>query len=106
MSEDYEEISQAEFLVGLLTKTASSKGRGVVFPITVRFSPHDLSMVRAMAKHSDLSVNKMVVELVSCGLESALKNLPRKDVRELRSLQNEMIVDLLDGGSEAEAGDL
>ena len=98
MIEEYEEISQAELLVGLLTKTAKSEGHGYVFPMTVRFAAADLAMVRAMAKHSGMSVNKVVLELVSAGLEVAMKGLPRKDIRELRVLQGEIIGDMLAAG--------
>jgi len=87
---DSEEITRLDLLLALLQKTGTSEGVGSVHPISVRVPTVEFATIHALSKHSGLSVNKVVIQLLSVSLHEVWNGLTeenRKLVAELRAAE-------------------
>lgn len=103
MQIDDEDVSKTDVLVSLLSNTGKSEFRGGVYPITARLPLHQMSVIRAMSKHSGMSVNKTIMELLDVAIDVAYRALPKKDAKAIHSIQSEIASEMLAAGHPEQA---
>lgn len=87
---DTEEITRLDMLLDLLQKTGTSEAVGSVHPISVRVPTIEFATIHALSKHSGLSVNKVVIKLLSVSLHDVWNGLTeenRKLVADIRAAE-------------------
>lgn len=101
-----EEPSRLDVLIAQVQKTAKSDYVGAVHALSVRLPTFVYGTVEALCKHSGMSRNKMIVQLLEVALEEVFDRLPEGDLQELCELRNDCIVALIGQlGDHAQAKD-
>lgn len=94
-----EQPTKLEMAISLFQKLGTSEGIGSVHPVSVRIPTIEYSSIQAMAKHSGLSVNKVIVELLQVALDEVWQGLDHDNRRALVQVRTEMIDKLIAPGA-------
>jgi hypothetical protein len=98
---EVDDVSTAEAVAAVISKTGTSGWAGLVKTITYRIPLADLSRVDAMAAEAGKSRNAMLNLLLSAGLDAVQKELPRKVAKAVGQRQVQAVAALLEGVQEA-----
>lgn len=90
-----ESPSKLDILVSLISKNGTTSSRGGVVPITCRMPLHQMCWLQAVAAHTGMSVNKVIVEILEVGIEAALRAVPKTDLRAIRKLEDPILQALI-----------
>jgi hypothetical protein len=90
-------ISEAEFLAGLVSKTAKIQEKSAARAMTNRIPVSDYFRIKALSDYSGLSINQTVVHLLRVGLEALADELPDDDLQAVLELADRS--DFADRGS-------
>lgn len=78
---DFEELTDLQETVALISKTAQIQERGVAKSLTVRMPLTVFNELKAMADYSGQSINRISVQLLRVGIEAVRDALPPEDAR-------------------------
>lgn len=81
MADNNFEPTKAEMLAALVTGNASQSHTMATVQRSHRFPLHLFVQMENMAKHADVPVSLVINELIECGFEALIKELP-DDVRQ------------------------
>lgn len=95
---DMEEISKAEFLIAQFQKEGKSEFSGLVKGITCRLPIPQYSAIEALHRHSGMSKNKVIVELLDVALEIAIRGLDRANRKSFNQHQSDVLAQLSEEG--------
>lgn len=101
-----EEISKAEFLIAQLQKEGKSEFHGLVKGITCRLPIPQYSAIEALSRHSGMSKNKVIVELLDVALDTAIRGLDRANRKAFNQHQSDVLAQLSNEGYGETARDL
>ena len=85
-------ISEAEFLAGLVSKTAKIQEKSAARAMTNRIPVSDYFRIKALSDYSGLSINQTVVHLLRVGLEALADELPDDDLLSLVFLDDRCVL--------------
>lgn len=88
-----DELEQA---VMLLAKSATMNEAGSAHGFSVRMPTIVYATVKAMAEHSGLSVNRVVVQILRVGIDAVGQALPGADAHAIADIRARMIRDLVE----------
>lgn len=76
MSDERYEPTKAEMLAALVTRQGQHSYAMATVQRSHRFPMHVFVQIENLAKHADVPVSVVINELLDCGLEALLKELP------------------------------
>lgn len=91
MENEHYEPSKAEFLAGLIQGSANLQSTMASVQRSHRFPLHIFVQIENMARMGNVPVSLIINQLLECGLDSVLKELPEDLAREIGSLSKEQI---------------
>lgn len=100
-----DEVTNLDAFVAELSGSGHSLHAGLLMPTSVRLDFRHHAMIDAMASHMGTTRNKVINQLVDISIESALKALPTKVVKELRARAAENAARIIESKT-AEGGTL
>lgn len=89
--------TKVEILVSLVSKTAKSESVGSVHPISVRLPTIPFATIQAVAQHSGMSMNKVIVALLDVGLDELWQGLDQEECNQISALRSSFLGDVLQG---------
>lgn len=92
--EEQEEISKADMLVALLQNEGKSEFHGLVKGITVRLPIHQYAAIESFSRHTGMSKNKVVCELLEVAVHTAVSSLDRTNRRAFNKHQSDVLTEL------------
>lgn len=101
-----EEISQLDILVCQLENQGKSSYVGVFKPITCRLPVHQYVAVEALSRHTGMSKNKIICEMLEVALKQAIPALDSKNRKAFLKHQSEVLTELEPEGYGESGGDL
>jgi len=101
-----DEISKIDMLMSEFQNQGKSEFRGLVKTISVRIPVADFSSIEAFARHTGMSKNKVIVQLLNVALDTVIPGLDRKNRKAFDQLQIEVMEELAAEGYGENAGDL
>lgn len=90
-----EQPSKLDMALALFQRTGSSEGVGSVHGLTVRIPTIEYCSIEALAKHSGLSRNKVIVELLGVALDEVWQGLNPDDRHDLVRIRSEVLDTIL-----------
>jgi hypothetical protein len=105
-SDDYEIPTKLEMFVSQVTRSGTVTSVGSVHAQSVRIPTDQMSYVQAIAKHSGMSINKTIVQLLEIAIDAAHQALPAKDKKAIMKLQGQAAVVLLAAGELETSGEV
>ena len=96
--EEQEDVTKLDILVSMLANSGKSQYSGGVHAITVRIPTVQMAWLQAFSKHSGMSLNKTIAEVLEVGIDLAVANLPKKDFRAISKASGEFAVKLTSAG--------
>lgn len=101
-----EEISKVDILMSQLQNQGNSEFRGIVKGTTCRLPIHHYSAIEAFSRHTGMSKNKVIVELLDVSLDIAIRGLDRANRKAFNQHQSDVLTQLAAEGYGETAGDL
>ncbi|PTQ78878.1 hypothetical protein C8R26_101194 [Nitrosomonas oligotropha] len=83
--------NKAEFLAQLITGDAGMEGRTVSVQRSHRFPLHIYTQIENLARIGKMPASVVINELLECGLEALIKELPPEVVKQARFTKEEQI---------------
>lgn len=100
LNNSYAEMpTKLEMAISLFQKLGSSEAIGSVHPISVRIPTLEFASIQALAKHSGLSVNKVIVELLQVALDEVWQGMNEENRRALVDIRSEVLGKLIAPGA-------
>lgn len=100
------EVSKIDMLMSEFQNQGKSEWRGLVKTISVRIPVGDFSSIDAFSRHTGMSKNKVIVQLLNVALDGVVAGLDRKNRKALDQLQIEVMKELEAEGYGEDVGDL
>jgi hypothetical protein len=88
--------SRLEMAIALFSKQATSDGVGSVHSVSVRIPTIEYYSIEALAKHSSLSRNKVIVQLLELALDEVWQGMDDENREAVTRIRSEMIGELRD----------
>ncbi len=102
-----EEITNLDVAVSLFSKSGSIEEMGLSVSTTARLPIGIHSECKAISQYSGHSLNRVLIQLVTVGLDAVMSNLPEADAKAIINLQNNIITAAVeDGFKGAESGEI
>jgi hypothetical protein len=102
-----EEITNLDMAVSLFSKAGSIEEVGLSVSTSMRLPIGMHSVCKAIAQHSGHSLNRVLIQLVTVGLDAVMANLPESDVNAINRHCNEIITAAVeDDFKGAESGEI
>jgi len=95
-----EDVSKMDILMSQLQNQGKSEYSGGVKGITVRLPVLQFAAIEALSRHSGMSKNKVMVELLDVVIATAVEALDRPNRKAFNKLQSEVLAQLADEGFE------
>jgi len=89
-----EEITRADILMAQLQNEGKSGFSGVVKGITCRLPVHQYSAIEAFSRHTGMSKNKLIVELLEVAVHDAIIALDGKNRKAFNKLQSQVLTEM------------
>jgi len=83
-----------DMLLAQINKTGKSEYHGGVHAISVRMPTFLYGTVEALCKHSGMSRNKLICQVLEVGMERVFEGLTEDDFRSISKLRYDAIVEL------------
>lgn len=90
--------TELEAAVNLFSKNAQVKEVGIVVPISTRLSGMTYATVKALADHSNQSINRVVNVLLRVAIDALSDALPPEDANQVSEIRAQVMADLLKSG--------
>jgi len=87
--------SKLDMALALFQRTGTSEGVGSVHALSVRIPTIEYASIEALAKHSGLSRNKVIVELLGVALDEVWQGLNEDDRHDLVRVRSDVLETLL-----------
>lgn len=89
MTQNYyhDELTKLDLLLALLEKNGTSETMTSVHPISVRIPTFDYANIEAMAQHSGVSRNKIIVQLIEFALSEVWAGLNEENASAINKLR-------------------
>lgn len=97
--------TKLEMLVSLVSRTAKSEAVGSVHPISVRVPTIPFATIQAVAQHSGMSMNKVIVQLLDVGLDELWSGLEQEECDQISTLRSAILQDLVQRGKADQASE-
>lgn len=89
-----EEITKADILMAQLQNQGKSVSAGLFKGITCRLPVHQYSAIDAFSRHTGMSKNKIIVELLEVAVHDAITALDTKNRRAFNKLQSQVLMEM------------
>lgn len=91
MSGDNYEPTKLEILAALVTGSASLESRSASVQRSHRFPLHIFTQIENLARIGEVPVSLIINELLECGLEALLKELPTEVAEQVRLIHKDQL---------------
>ncbi len=91
-----EEITNLDMAVALFSKSGSIQEMGAFVATSVRLPLGTHALCKAISQHSGESLNRVVVQLITVGLDAVMANLPEADIKAIINLENAIMNTLVE----------
>lgn len=95
---DIEEFSKVDILMSQLQKMGKTEFHGVVKGVTCRLPTHQYSAIEAFSRHTGMSKNKVIVELLEVSLDIAIRGLDRANRKAFNQHESAVLAQLAEDG--------
>lgn len=95
-----EQPTKLEMALSLFQRTGTSEGMGSVQAFSVRIPTLEYASIEALAKHSGLSRNKVIVELLQVALDEVWQGLDEDNRMELVKIRAGFLQTVLNAGQD------
>lgn len=82
--------------VHLFSKRAQQEEVGAAKSLTTRMPILVYASIKAIAEHSGLSINRVMVQLLRVGLDAVAENLPEQDAQDIECLRSSILMEWAD----------
>lgn len=115
MLDSYDEMpTRLEMAVALFTRTATSEALGSVHARSIRIPSIENVTIEALAQHSGLSFNKVVVQLLEVALDEVFQAMPAEQRAQVLAKRGALMKEMCDkqgypvfpGAEPAKVGDI
>lgn len=77
-------------LEAMITKTGAVEDRSVTHSVSVRLPTNEFCLVEAIAKHSGVSRNRIILQMIRVSIERLNEELPEVELEAIHALRSEL----------------
>lgn len=93
-----EEVTNLDWLVGLVEKTSTFDYKGAERTFTIRMPLTEAARIDAMARQAGITRNAICVQFLEYALDEVMAKLSRKTIKEVKAIEGELLAEMIKEG--------
>lgn len=91
-------VTKEDIFLSILQNEGKANPKGVVKALTIRIPVHQYAAVEAYHRHTGLSRNRIISEVLEFALDVAFRGLDRNNKKAYTQLESAVVAELLENG--------